>query len=600
MTEALLFVHRTREGKISVKLEPASPDYPPPSPSSYYRVSPIFKVRPDLVDDVDWSGEVIIAFYILDQAYSVIAELSARAPHAMPFIWFSHGLASILTISSHEEIVAAVDEIVAVRRIASERWHILAGQLNGEPILTFSDAAPNFDGSEYTFEDYSILPEGLRTIVKESAHSLNKAVWLSRLFMPSELRTYKMLHSAVNEMVTELVLRHSGRASGEGAHMEDRFDHLENRKAVHQIEDRLVQINSALSYLMSQSFAGVVPILQRECLIRTYSLLGVGTAVAGVSALARHVESVFENAPIDLVIEREFRKIGKLDGWYNLGIDHNRDWDDAKRGLDEHLSEVGTLPHVPKLVYFSGRLGFREAEFSVSSALHVLAAANTVGWSLMTLTHELLHGHVRELISAILIGSDDDPSSAFDSAFKFYETERDTLRRPNRQRNRNSDSREALGVTQLDSLRFIIFYYCEQVTVFGSLTRPPRFSKTDDNLTEAGRPRLSADAVRDVLETEYRNISEIMVHVLDYNYFYDAQPEVYLPFVWESWSKVPAVQKNVSHYLLSRSKSARHCPGALPRCGRYRQGANLECAPSQPRQRSTSSSTRKDFRGEAC
>ena len=46
---------------------------------------------------------------------------------------------------------------------------------------------------------------------------------------------------------------------------------------IHQNMDRLVQIDSALSYVATQALTGAVPILERRSLIRRYSLLGVGT-----------------------------------------------------------------------------------------------------------------------------------------------------------------------------------------------------------------------------------------------------------------------------------------------------------------------------------
>lgn len=564
MKEARLFVHRTPEGKLTVRLEPTSPSYPPPSPSSYYRVSPIFKARPELMGDIDHAGEVTFAFYILDRAYRVVSELNARARQVMPYLWFSHGLASIIVISGDTSVIDAVDAVVAPWQIASEKWIVLGGEVAKQTPM-FPEMPP-LELRDYDVVDYSTLPEDQCTIVQEFVHSLNKAVWLSNLFMPSELRTYKMLRLAANDMIAELVALQSSRAtlpelSAQLMESDLREDHLARRKAIHQLVDRIVQINSALSYLMSQSFAGVVPILQRECLIRNYSLLGVGTAVAGVAALARHIERVFEKTPVDMVIEQEFSHQDKLHGWSNLATYDVEAWDEPQHGVDEFLSRIPVSPHLPKLVYFSGRLGFREAEFSVSAALQVLSAANTVAWSLMTLTHELLHGHVRELMSSILINGDNPATLAsFRVAYSDYQTEL----------NRRSERR----ITQLDSIRFILFHYCEQVSVFGSLSRPPRFSAAEGGLPRGDNPKLSAESARDILEAEYRNISEIMVHVLDFYYFYNAQPEIYLPFVWESWSEVPAVLKNIPHYLLrSVVTVASALPGTIPE--RYRAGVAM-------------------------
>ncbi len=539
MTEAHLYVHRSAEGKLTVQLT-AQPSDDLPDPSTYYRVSPIFRVWPDLAGEVDFSGEVVFAFYILDNAYRVISEISARLPRVRPFLWFSHGLASVIVISPEPSLISEVDMLVTNHQIASEKWKVTDG-LIGQPELSFPPDPPAVDLPDFAVADYSSLPEDVCTIVREFNHSLNKAVWLSRLFMPRELSTYRLLLQAVNDIIATLVQYHvdaSGTSDAAGETIQTgNEDHLARRKAIHQLQDRLVQINSALSYLMSQAFAGVVPIMQRECLIRNYSLLGVGTAVAGISALARRVELVFENTPIDLVIEREFRGRSKLEGWLTPGNYDVRSWDQPQFGVDEYLNRVPNPPHIPKLIYLSGRLGFREAEFSVSSALQVLSAADSVGWSLMTLTHELLHGHVRELMSAILIRpSESSNINDFHALVADYHREK-----------HNRSERE---IDRFDSLRFIILHYCEQVTTFGSLSFSSQFRPTRDGKLRAPMLDLDAETLREILELEYRNISEIMVHVLDFFYFYNAEPANYLPFVWESWSKVPSVLKNIQHYLL--------------------------------------------------
>lgn len=539
MTDALLYVHRSAEGKLTVQLK-AQPSDDLPDPSTYYRVSPIFRVWPDLAGEVDFSGEVVFAFYALDSAYRVISEIGARLPRVKPYLWFSHGLASVIVVSSDPSMVSEVDVVVADHHIASEKWKVVDGVI-GQPELSFADP-PAVDLTDFMVADYSSLPEDVCTIVREFNHSLNKAVWLSRLFMPREMSTYKLLLKAVNDIITTLVRYHTTHSTEKPAAAGETIqtgieDHLARRKAIHQLQDRLVQINSALSYLMSQAFAGVVPIMQRECLIRNYSLLGIGTAVAGISALARRVESVFENTPIDLVIEQEFRGRSKLEGWLTPGDYDVRKWDQQQFGVDEYLNRVPKPAHIPKLIYLSGRLGFREAEFSVSSALQVLSAANGVGWSLMTLTHELLHGHVRELMSAILIRpSESSNANDFHTLVADYHREK-----------KNRSERE---IDRYDSLRFIILHYCEQVANFGSLSYSSRFRATTEGKLRAPALDLETESLRQILESEYRNISEIMVHVLDFYYFYNAEPANYLPFIWESWSKVPSVLKNIEHYLL--------------------------------------------------
>src|SRR5208337_301797 len=51
-------------------------------------------------------------------------------------------------------------------------------------------------------------------------------------------------------------------------------------------------------------------------------------------------------------------------------------------------------------------------------------------------------------------------------------------------------------------------------------------------------------------EAEYRNISEIFVHVLDLHYFYCSSLSHYVPLIWRSWSTVPQVWGDIRQYIL--------------------------------------------------
>jgi hypothetical protein len=45
-------------------------------------------------------------------------------------------------------------------------------------------------------------------------------------------------------------------------------------------------------------------------------------------------------------------------------------------------------------------------------------------------------------------------------------------------------------------------------------------------------------------------VHEIVVHVLDYLYVYDAREDDYINSIWSSWSLIPSVNERIEHYLL--------------------------------------------------
>ncbi|HEV8582184.1 MAG TPA: hypothetical protein VGX68_24200, partial [Thermoanaerobaculia bacterium] len=83
-------------------------------------------------------------------------------------------------------------------------------------------------------------------------------------------------------------------------------DSVTRIKLIHQRTDRIVQINSALSYVTSQLHSGTLPILERRCLVRRYSLLGIGTAIRALVRLARHVEVAFSEGRVESVLVNLF------------------------------------------------------------------------------------------------------------------------------------------------------------------------------------------------------------------------------------------------------------------------------------------------------
>jgi hypothetical protein len=57
------------------------------------------------------------------------------------------------------------------------------------------------------------------------------------------------------------------------------------------------------------------------------------------------------------------------------------------------------------------------------------------------------------------------------------------------------------------------------------------------------------DELKQWLREDFRDLNEIMVHVCDYHYFYNARNNLYLGLLWESWATVPSVLSEIDHYV---------------------------------------------------
>jgi hypothetical protein len=54
----------------------------------------------------------------------------------------------------------------------------------------------------------------------------------------------------------------------------------------------------------------------------------------------------------------------------------------------------------------------------------------------------------------------------------------------------------------------------------------------------------------DLIRSHSGLIQEIIVHVLDFRYVYNAQTELYISSIWNSWAHVPSVTDRIEHYIL--------------------------------------------------
>jgi hypothetical protein len=386
------------------------------------------------------------------------------------------------------------------------------------------------------------LPLVARTTVDEFV--ANMAILLPKVevHVPSEMSTYVRLIGQVNELIKEMLYA----SSPNGAPPETLSEYTEadfsadasiSSGILDQNIDRLVQINSALSYVSTQALSGAVPILDRRSLIRRYSLLGVGTAVLALTRIAHSIESAFAQGAIEHVLTEWGRDLPPLPGLDNLPDYEPRQWNDFS--INDLKARVEPQEPNPKLPYFSGRLGFRETEYTISAALQTLAAGASAEWSILTVTHEMVHGHVRNLLSAVFQG---DPSRAPGKKWReFYDRFK-----------ARCEGKPPRKESLLDSLRAIIFAYCCCVRELGSLTWN---TGHETKCPASGEIRIRIDlytpkSLWEILMREYRNISEIFVHILDLHYFYRSCISHYIHLIWSSWAKAPQVRGDLRQYLL--------------------------------------------------
>ncbi len=506
-----------------------------------YRTSPVFPATPDFRRPDLHKGAYYLCFYCFDPAFPVLGRLSAKASRQIRSgLLYTTGLASILLITKSQPTVDSVEEIAGVSAKAKEIWHVDRGRIKS--ISCESSSPVPLDSKALDLRPYAPLPLDARTTVDEFVANMAILIPKVQVHIPDEIRTYTRLIALVNELIDEMLYACNPvglppNTLSEYAEMQFRESSSLCGRIFYQNMDRLVQINSALSYVSTQALSGAIPILDRRSLVRRYSLLGIGTAVLALTRIAHSIESAFAQGSLEHVLADRGRDLQPLPGLDKLPKYSPSQWNDFS--IDALKGKVEAREPYPKLPYFSGRLGFRETEYTISAALQTLAAGGSAEWSLLTVTHEMVHGHVRNLLSVLFQG---DPDESPDLKWRgFYE-------RFEARCKGNPPVRE----NRLDSLRAIILTYCCMSVKHGSLTRNFTYLEDIRGATEIRIPfeLLSPESLLLIYEAEYRNISEILVHVLDLHYFYRSCLLHYIPLIWRSWSKAPQVPGDLRQYLL--------------------------------------------------
>ncbi len=308
----------------------------------------------------------------------------------------------------------------------------------------------------------------------------------------------------------------------------------------------LVNVNAALSRYTAQTFSGTSPILETECHFWTHSLLGVGLATQALTKIRRFVESAInKHNLIDKLVS--LKKIptqnffARKDGQYhqttylgNIGPSSGADWDKISQIIGRY-AKTTPIPKsdekfLPLIVCFSGRDGFKSTTFSLSAPLEVISCCNTFGWSPMTLTHEICHVWVTGLLGK-LFPNLLDPKNVADLE-------------------RFSKSGVAQGNLFEQIQQYL--YYC--YTLLHIEYRDSLLQLITNPLTPNSLAPNTLSSI-EIIETYNLAINELLTHILDFQFFYGRDEELYINSIWSSWDVIPNIKDRLSDYII-RSAAA--------------------------------------------
>jgi hypothetical protein len=478
-----------------------------------------------------------IYFFDFNNPFRVLGLIKQRASKELiESTFFSNGLCSVILITESKNLVNELYNLISENPNSKEIWEITNSLISDIEI-----SLPKIQEFKYEpLNDYSDLSIVERSILDEFATSIKILFSKILLHDNDNISTLHGLIKIINSFIHEL--NYLTKLEGEIPDLlkiysyEFLSDPVENNIFKQQIIDRLIQINSSLSYFSTQSYSGAVPILERRSLIRRNSLLGIGISIRALNRIIKSIEKTFSSVNfVEIITNIMDQPIAQpLNGLDNLPLYNRNEW--YKSNIEKIPCEKTNDNQIEKLAYFSSRLGFRETEFSITAAINSLPAGLELEWSLLTITHEMLHSHVRILINSIFYGkeklSDEANYLAFFSKYS------------KKLKNELLDE-----YNLLDSIRSIIINYCLGTKNFGSLTESIEYTSV---LTNEGVPFSlpNFNHFHQLFQNEIRNINEVFVHILDFYYFYGGRSSKYIPLIWYSWSSVPHVSADIRQYIL--------------------------------------------------
>ena len=495
------------------------------------RVSPIFPLIEDSLPSNEASYE--IRFFEFSNPFKILGRINQYGSDQLKSrTYFSGGACALIVFSDNPAVLEDFDSLKLPKPKASELWVIKDGHIES---ATYAQAESH-PASLRPVRDYATLPPALRTIVDEFVISIRLIASKTEQDDDERIKLFEGLVNRVDSFIEELYYLHTL----EGP-LPERFwktnpevltSALTRDLYIQQIVDRLIQINSAISYVSTQMYSGSVPILERRSLIRRNSLLGIGTALRTLERIVGFIESAFYVVNFEGIIRNQLDKGRPLENAGDPTFPDRTKWYAAN--LQKFGVGVTSTPLTQKLAYFSSRSGFRESEFAITAALNALWNGLSLEWSLMTITHEMLHSHVRLLLTFLFFREDGSEEDNYRDFYKrFY--------------SKVIEGKDYDDYSLLDSIRELIFSYCLMTQDAGSITIIKPF-KAERKL-RAPKPKDYSEFF-ELLRNEYRNINEILVHVLDLHYFYGGRATKYIPLIWCSWSAVPNVRADLRQYVL--------------------------------------------------
>jgi hypothetical protein len=472
------------------------------------RTSPVFCIDDNpCIDYLNFKSSKILLLYTLD-SYNVISTIKSQQKKVKNFdIFITQGVSSVFLLGDFSLNTDSIVEALKsknVNIIGTELWEVSKGE-----IKTYSCHLPKYNRKKKVLSiDESRLAIDDVFLFQELVSAYNHFDLLCTTYVSQ----YEKLSDSIRYSITE---------------MYERMCDIVINKKLGSIDDSILreevlETTATLKTVNVQAFNGIGILSSNLARSGRYSLFGMGLCYAGMYQLYEFCREKFQQllptaeklkkfldttkSPIQENLKNfnEWRNainkknIANIDNLYNPS---------NHRNTNEHLH----------LTYFSHRYGFREAKKTISIAKQSISLSILPTWGLNTFFHELLHSHVRVLLSELdLIDSQSILNSISDNEITIYSNNAESLK-------------QFLQIAIFDCIK----NYCCIKDRQGKI-----------------QSVLSSNVLLEGLRECFNSINEMMVHTLDFHYFYSSDPDLYIKSIWISWLKLPATDGRIPEYLL--------------------------------------------------
>jgi hypothetical protein len=473
-----------------------------------------------------------VAFFFARSPYQALGQLKPTlAQGERERVFFTQGLASILMLNCDADRARSIKQDGECSQC--EVWSLKDDILTTSNITYLHDAAGPAEGMPFDLVSTG-LPE-LDVYVEQLSASITSLWAFYSLHWPDERLTLTRILEFAKRLLQQYVALASGTAT------------MTTLKQQNAVIAALVELSAALSYSVTQGASGVSPILANRSPFPHHSLLGVGGAIRALTKFTRYLEAVFETRSAAAVVTQQYTTkhlaVPHKISTYDSGAAYAFPVEEEPPEEFDNGGEFPTGNHIPLLCHFSLRHGFKETKFSITAASEALSAECMPAWTMMTLSHEIMHSRVRDIFQALFgtTWQDDDAADRWDEFYNDFAAW--------------YLAQQAQTPPLAQGIRNAILNFC----LATERELPVKTRRLDSEHD------INPDDVLNAFRKHKRLASEFFVHFHDYYFAYARQPRLYVMSLWASWPTVAAPAARPSEYLVRTLATIACGTGAAPR-----------------------------------